>query len=146
MKNGWAIVGGGLFLLLTLRQAAMYGREWDFGGDYGLPVIVLAADGRHYRDGSEIDDITLAIARSGHEEGLELLLMGVIVSAVAYVVWSRVRIRRAWKRHCLLKALLDAAEECQRAGRWEGAEEAFRRFEMLWAADKRNPPLRRTPP
>ena len=31
-------------------------------------------------------------------------------------------------------------------GRWEEAEEARRRFEQLWAADKANPPLPRAPP
>ena len=80
------------------------------------------------------------------EEGLELLLMGVIVSAVAYVVWFRACASGEHGSGTACSSALDAAEECQRAGRWEGAEEAFRRFEMLWAADKRNPPLRRTPP
>ncbi len=144
MRNGWIIASGGLFLLLTVHQVATYGRDWQVG-KYGMPSSILAADGCHYGDGEEVDPITLALVRSGYLELAELLLTGVVVGSVGLIIRSCHNHWRTCERHCQLKALLDTATECQRAGQWKEAEEAFRRFETLWAADKRNPPLRRIP-
>ena len=145
MRNGWGVIGIGIFLLVTLRQVLTYGKEWRLGR-YGMPVSVLAADGRHYADGTEVDAVTLALVRSGWQEEVELLPTGVLLTCLAHLVRLRVRRRRTEKQCRRLKALQDAAEELRRAGRWEEAEEARRRFEQLWAADKANPPLPRAPP
>jgi len=107
-----------------------------------MPVCLLAADGLHYRDGSEVDAVTLALAQSGQQEELELLPMGALLGFVALLLGVYASRWRSWQRRCRLRAFLDAADECQRAGRREDAEEAFRRFEELWAKDRRNPPLR----
>ena len=44
MKNASGMVGCGLFLLLTLRQAATYGREWQVG-KFRMPASMLHRTG-----------------------------------------------------------------------------------------------------
>lgn len=108
MRNGWGVIGIGIFLLVTLRQVLTYGKEWRLGR-YGMPVSVLAADGRHYADGTEVDAVTLALVRSGWQEEVELLPTGVLLACLAHLVRLRVRRRRTEKRCRRLKRRSGAA-------------------------------------
>jgi hypothetical protein len=66
MKGILPWIGPLVFLGLVLNFAGQYGRCWQFGR-YGMPSSLLRADGK-YLDGTEVDPLSLAIARSGWEE------------------------------------------------------------------------------
>jgi hypothetical protein len=78
---GWAIFA--FVLVGTMRE---YGVRWDFGAQ-GFNTLV-AEDGQHYRDGTPIDQITLALHRSGHDGACLWALLGVIGAAFAYVAYA----------------------------------------------------------
>jgi len=144
MRNG-GLIGLVLFGLLTLRQVVTYGREWHFG-KYGMPATLLAADGRHYLDGSEIDEGSLALARSGFEEPLELGMVTVLAGCVVVYIHKSHTLSQKQKKVDLLKALLARAEACEQAGRLQEADEAMQRVRRIMAADKDYQPRRRAPP
>lgn len=70
-----------------------YGQRWEFG-EYGLPHALIAADGMHYLDGTEVE---LAV-RSIVEVDLEVEVQLVLYSIVAVWLFFMVRIYRQMER------------------------------------------------
>jgi hypothetical protein len=92
-----AFIGNLAFACLLVNFAFAYGTRWEFG-PHGLLKSVVAEDGCHYGDGKPIDDITLALVRSGGEEVYQLVLIGCVAIIVAYVVYHRRQAARDWER------------------------------------------------
>jgi hypothetical protein len=136
MKHVWGILGCGLFLFLTIYQATMHGRKWEFG-TYGMPVSLLAEDGRHYRDGSEVDPLTLALVRSGNEETVHLIIVGVLLLMLGWLMLECRKLHRLMVR----RAILDLVQEKRLKGKWEEAAAGLRYYEKLTGRrqDKQNP-------
>jgi hypothetical protein len=78
---GWAIFA--FVLIGTVRQ---YGVRWDFG-PHGVNTLV-ADDGEHYRDGAAIDQITLAMHKSGCDGACCWVLLGVVGAGLAYLAYT----------------------------------------------------------
>ena len=85
---GWALLlyCGGCFV-------SKYGQQWEFGA-YGMPVSLLAEDGFHYRDGTEVDPMSLSIARSGYEAEVMLTFVIGLSTAVGWLVFDCWRLSR----------------------------------------------------
>jgi hypothetical protein len=81
---GWAIFA--FVLVGTMREC---GVRWDFGPQ-GFNTLV-ASDGEHYRDHTEIDPLTMALHRSGHEGSIQLAMLGIIGALLAYIAYMIVR-------------------------------------------------------
>lgn len=88
---GWAIFA--FVLVGTMRQ---YGVRWEVGPQ-GFNTLV-ASDGEHYRDGTPIDQFTLAMHKSGHEGSIQLAMLGIIGAGFAYVAWAAYRSSRQWAK------------------------------------------------
>jgi len=89
-------IGLSLFAILVLNFACRYGSWWEFGSRDGMPSTLLAPDGQHLRDGSEIDPITLAVVRSGYEE--EVYLCALVIMAALVLLGVGI-VRRAHRKH-----------------------------------------------
>ena len=86
-----------LYAALVINFLSGYGSCWECGR-YGMPSTLLAADGRHYPDGSEVDEVTLAMARSGHEEETYLFIFGILGCVLvvgSWLIWCDRRKQRA---------------------------------------------------
>lgn len=93
---GWAI-----FLVVLVGTAMQYGKRWDFGA-HGFNTLV-AEDGEHYRDGTPIDNITLALHKSGHEGSIQLAMLGIIGALLAYIACmifrTQHRLEKLWQSY-----------------------------------------------
>lgn len=72
--------------MLVAHWVCNYGTHWTFGR-YWMPSTLLAPDGRTYRDGAEVDVMSLAIARSGFEPECYLAAatgLGLLVGTLVY--------------------------------------------------------------
>jgi hypothetical protein len=78
---GWAI-----FAFALVGTAREYGVRWDFG-PHGVNTLV-AEDGQHYRDGTPIDQLTLAMHKSGCDGLCCWVLLGAIGAALVYVAYA----------------------------------------------------------
>jgi hypothetical protein len=86
MKQILPWLGPLVFLGLVVNFACQYGQQWRFGR-YGMPSSLLSPDGRTYIDGkTEVDPVTLAMARSGKEEECYLGALLVLIILAALVV------------------------------------------------------------
>lgn len=94
-KLGWLLFAGLLVYFLS-----GYGSRWEFGR-CAMPSTLLAADGEHHPDGSEVDAVTLALARSGYEQEAYLLLLGIMVAIWVVGGWL------IWRRHQQHRARLE---------------------------------------
>ena len=81
-----SLAGWSIFLFVAVGTAFQYGKRWEVGPQ-GFNTLV-ADDGRHYRDGTPIDQITLALHRSGHDGACLWALLGVIGAALVYVAYA----------------------------------------------------------
>jgi hypothetical protein len=81
------------FIFVTMANIARFGTHWEFGR-YGMPSSTLAADGRTYLDGTEVDPVSLAIARSGWEEEFYLGALIMLAVLVGVTVWQMIRLQR----------------------------------------------------
>ena len=72
---GWLLLA-----FLIVNFLAGYGTRWQLGR-YAMPKSLLAPDGKHL-DGSEPDDVTLALAQRGIEEESYLVALGILLHAV----------------------------------------------------------------
>jgi hypothetical protein len=95
MKSLIPWLGPVAFLLLGVYVLSQCGSHWRFGGRYGMPTTLLDESGTAYLDGTSVDAITLALAKSGFEQELCLVLVVVIVASA---VWIVIVIRRG-QRH-----------------------------------------------
>ena len=80
MCLGWL-----LFIGIIANFVYEHSKRWECGRYY-MPHTVLAADGTHYRDGSEVEAIQLMIARSGNEEEIWLGVIGLLLCMLALIV------------------------------------------------------------
>jgi hypothetical protein len=103
-----SLAGWSIFLFVAVGTAFQYGKRWEVGPQ-GFNTLV-ASDGEHYRDGTPIDQLTLALNKSGHEGSIQLAMLGVIGAGVAYVAWAAYRSSRQWA---------NVRESCRRAGEQE---------------------------
>src|SRR5277367_3236324 len=94
MKLLAELLGWALFLGLAGYFFLQHGSHWEFG-KFGMPHTLIAADGVHHPDGTEIDPATLAMARTGAEEETMLAALCVLALGMAYVL-------RQWYRVCQL--------------------------------------------
>ena len=91
--TGWAI-----FLAVLIGNAMQYGKRWEFG-PHGFTRVLVAGDGKHYRDGTAIDPITLALHNSGQEEAFQLAAIGIIAATGRhYFVYTVLRMQRQLPR------------------------------------------------
>src|ERR1700726_3794073 len=67
-----------LFVGLVVNYLAGYGTRWQLGR-YAMPKTLLAADGKTHPDGSECDDVTLALVRRDIEEESYLVALGILL-------------------------------------------------------------------
>ncbi len=91
-------LGIGLFAAIILGMLWGHGREWEFS-PHGIPVSALSPDGQTYRNGNEIDPLTLAIIRSGNEEAIAASIFGFAFLALAFLafqLWAFSRSRKRW--------------------------------------------------
>jgi hypothetical protein len=86
---GWVMMG-----CITVSCLSGYGRQWDLSGKYHLPTTLLAPNGKTYRDGSRIDDVTKALVDSGIEQEVELVLVVVIL---VFGMALQVRMRHSYR-------------------------------------------------
>ena len=93
MRRWISILGWLAFLLCSIKDLPGYGKRWGLS-EFGLPTTLLASDGLHYRDGSEIEPAMHVILRSGLEGPVVSLLSVVLLAALA---WLRVEIRK-WRQ------------------------------------------------
>jgi hypothetical protein len=89
------LLGCLLFILLTVKNIADYGKQWDLSGRYHMPTTLLAPNGETYRDGTPIDDVTKMCVDRGIEQEVWLVALGVILILSAIAVW---RMRRSYRR------------------------------------------------
>ncbi|MBL9081935.1 MAG: hypothetical protein JNK76_09035 [Planctomycetales bacterium] len=54
MNRVYSLVTCAFFGYVAYTLAIHHGTRWEFGA-YGLPQPLLAADGRHYRDGTDVE-------------------------------------------------------------------------------------------
>ncbi len=93
--KGAGLLGWLIFGVSTVYCVATYGKHWDLSGKYHMPTALLSPDGKTYRDGSEVDPVTLALVRQGIEQEAMLGAVGTLVALFA--VWV-VKTRRAQRR------------------------------------------------
>jgi len=86
----WEIIGYTGTVLLPLwfgyGMATTYKTQWDFGPKYGMPVAVLAPDGKHYADGEPIYPFERFI-KSGLQEEIELAWLALLGSGLVYLFY-----------------------------------------------------------
>jgi len=83
-----------VFVALGVNWLSKYGTQWDLSGRYCMPTTLLSPDGKTYRDGSPVDDITLALVHRDIEQEAWLAVTGVLLvlfSAVAFEMWRLYR-------------------------------------------------------
>jgi hypothetical protein len=95
MRNALSFLGYALLIAMILHVACRHGTKWEFGR-YGMPRTLVAADGVSYLDGTEIDEYSLALARSGNEEEVWLAIYAIIGTILAYGTYSILMQRRRY--------------------------------------------------
>jgi hypothetical protein len=90
-------IGCLLFVGLTVNVITKYGKEWDLSGKYHMPTTLLSPDGQTYRDGSEVDPVTLALVNHGIEQEFWLVGIEVVLALVMVVVFQKQRSDRMRK-------------------------------------------------
>lgn len=73
MKALFPISGYVCLFLLVGYKASLYGKRWEFGPEYNMPVALLSPDGQRFADGTPLDPLTVATIRSGLEEEIWLV-------------------------------------------------------------------------
>jgi len=98
----WNLAALALLLLMICYSAAGYGSRWTIGR-YGMPHSLLAFDGEHYADGTEICEINQTVIRMGLEEESYLaalvwvlFLFGLVYAYARSVFNHKVRIAKSY--------------------------------------------------
>ena len=112
-----------VFFALVVNWTTKYGTQWQFG-PHLMPETLLAADGRHYLDGEEVDAITLSIVNSGNEGAFWLAFLGFMLLALAYAASVFWRLHRGNVRAVRFQTLMEVANKMKQAGRHEEAAKA----------------------
>jgi len=86
---GWLIFG-----CVTVSCITKYGTQWDFSGRFRMPTTLLSPDGKTYRDGSPIDEITKMLVDRGIEQEFWLVAVGVILVGLTVVAFPKKRFQR----------------------------------------------------
>lgn len=73
----WIVPGMGwlLWIYMIVMHISGYGTRWEFGRYYTAKPL-LAPDGKHYLDGSEVNEFELRLIEIGKHEELQLILWG----------------------------------------------------------------------
>jgi hypothetical protein len=122
-----------IFIGLVIRYLCAYGGEWEFSLR-GIPLPALSADGSTYRNGSEIDDISRGLIRSGLYEVYMGAMLGIVAFCVGAIVFDRSPFGRPARRAKLLKRssdLLETALRLRNAGEHDRADEALEAGQRL---------------
>lgn len=80
------------------RWLSLYGTHWEFGR-FGLPRAALLPGTTLYRDGTVPDPINLALIRSGSEESVMAVMLGIILILVVWCVREQHRLNRMIERN-----------------------------------------------
>lgn len=92
---GWA--GIGLFMVLLANFLLGYGTRWEFGA-WGMPSTLLDETGTRHPDGTPVEDVTLALARSGYEQQAYWAVLLLILCLALWVLYEARRLYRTLKR------------------------------------------------
>ena len=130
MQRFYSRVGVIGFCMIVGRFAFLYGRQWEFS-PRGIPVSIVAADGISYPDGERINEFTLALIRSGSEEGVMATMLSAFVTGFVILTFKVVL---QYRRDCRTQLILDLVAEGKRldaAGRRAEGDKIVRRLEKL---------------
>jgi hypothetical protein len=84
-KWDWSHLGYGLLGTILVYHLAGYGTRWEFGPRYHMPKALVAPDGLHFLDGTQIPEVNLAAIRNDRDEELSLfILAGIVVIFITY--------------------------------------------------------------
>jgi len=137
MKNVLALFWLVIIVAFPVRVIWTHGGKWEIG-PHGIPMIALSPDGKTYRDGDELDPLTVAITRSGKEETIVGCTLG---GLIAFFAWSTCEHRREKHaqnikaQHRQSEALLALAQRYQQEERQEDAEKAFASYRQSLEAE-----------
>ncbi len=149
MNKLFSWLGIAMMIFLPARMIWTHGERWEFSS-HGIPVALLSPDGETYRNGDEIDPITLGMIRGGIEERVAACILLTLFAATAWCIYEALKLRQAIQSQARREgreAVLEMAKGYEREGKMQEAKAAFdyyRRLEdeemELWL---RNPSLRR---
>jgi len=101
---------------LGVNLITEYGTQWDLSGKFHMPTTLLAPDGKHYPDGSEIDFVTLALVNRGIEQEAWLVAIGVLLVLFTALTRAVVRACRTQKAFdCELRRIREMNRYQQRS-------------------------------
>ena len=132
----WGYLGWGVIVCSSVYILLGHGTRWEFGPRYGMPKALVAPDGIHHLDGSEINLFTLATIRAGNEE--EILLAGfVFLGLLLAVHFGRVwRTYRRELRRAKFQILEDLWREALARGDRQEADYIGDRYAELAATGR----------
>lgn len=85
MKTLFPISGYVCLFVLIGYKASLYGKRWECGPKYNMPVALLSPDGQRFADGTPLDPLTVATIRSGREEEIWLGAAAVWVFGLLWI-------------------------------------------------------------
>jgi hypothetical protein len=129
----YSLVTVAFLIWVPVHVVRTYGGKWEFG-PHGLPVSVLSPDGERYRDGDEIDPLTMTWIRAGVEEQVMGVLLGGLVTVVltlANALRNLARVVERQEEWAEAKRIEALAYQYRREGRHAEADAAFKRFDAI---------------
>lgn len=149
MNRLFSLLGIVCLVCIPLRLAWVHGGTWEFSA-HGIPVSALSPDGETYRNGDEIDPITLGMIRGGTEEGASACIFIALFVAIAGCAYQALKLRQAIQTRARREArerVLQMANGYELGGKQEEAKAAFDYYRRLIDEEMklwhRNPSMRR---